>query len=601
MKWNIDAIAKHAAEIVTKESGNILGENQFSMVLSRIKKRMIDLGNIDANDYYNYLTSNYKKESSYLVGLLTTHHTFFFREFCHFEFILENLSSIVERVKERGEKKIKIFSAACSRGHEVYSLAMFFDFHLKNFPGIDYEIWGTDIDEGSVKIAQNGVYNYNEVKSIPQNYLANHWKRGTGDISHFAKIKDEIKSKCKFSVMNLMTPKSYLEGSKFDIVFCRNAFIYFESDVIFKIVNEIRPFIYQNGFFITGLSESLKTLDIPKQTLAPSVYCFDIPQKETVVEKNTERKIVEKVVSLIPKPIRILTVDDSQSVLKLLAKIFQGDNSFELVGSAKNGVEAEEFLKKNKVDAMTLDIHMPEMDGVEYLKKNFKKGHPHVVVVSSASREDTRYAQEPLKNGACDFVEKPALNNLNERSEEIKNKIKMAFLRDNSKVLSNLDSSFKSDFKIKNVERKARMFFLNFSDVEKVSLLLKELKENQPPCFVFLEGNSNYLDLVKDKLSELKNVSLFQEGMKLESDNIYICDASEHLGKVIDEIKSYKKSVGVFGICSSKVSDKIIHMDNAQVLIEDLPETNLDLREVVTDIFPWTSFSHVGTEFLAKD
>ena len=66
-------------------------------------------------------------------------------------------------------------------------------------------------------------------------------------------------------------------------------------------------------------------------------------------------------------------------------RIFSDDDGFEIVASAGNGVEAMEALKKTKIDIMTLDIHMPEMDGVTYLSKNFNSSHPPVVMISSAS------------------------------------------------------------------------------------------------------------------------------------------------------------------------------------------------------------------------
>ena len=66
------------------------------------------------------------------------------------------------------------------------------------------------------------------------------------------------------------------------------------------------------------------------------------------------------------------------------------------------------------------------MDGIEYLSKNFNGGHPPVVMISSASREDADTAMKALKLGATDFVEKPSLQNLEEKGEEIRTKLKSA-------------------------------------------------------------------------------------------------------------------------------------------------------------------------------
>lgn len=606
--WDIISLANYVSEIVSKESGNILGPAQQSMVMSRLKKRMMTLGTHTPESYYEYLTKNYNKESSQLISMLTTHHTYFFREFTHFEYLLTNLDSIVANAKNRGDSTIRVLSAACSRGQEVYSLAMFFNHHLKNYPGMKYEIVGTDIDPESVKIAQNGVYRYREIKSIPTVYLTGNWMRGSGEISKFAKVNSHIKENCSFGVMNLLAPEKFIGGKKFDIVFCRNVFIYFDQTSIEKIVNNFSKFLHKNALFITGISESLKHTKLEFQTMAPSVYCLD--PEEKVVEKPRPLSIVkDKTVPrtspiaktpIIPKPIRMLVVDDSSSVLKLLSKIFEKDDDFELVGTAMNGLEAQEFLKNNKVDAMTLDIHMPEMDGVEYLKKNFRSGHPNVVVVSSASREDTRYAQETLNNGACDFVEKPALNNLKERAEEIKNKIKMSFLNA-APVVTKVDRSFQKSFDIKNPETKARFFVGSFSDKKKIIASLDELRGNQPPVFLFFEGNGNFLEMISEEFKSVPNIQVYDGSTELENNSVYICDFKEHFEDINSKTKSFKKSLSVFGIVSRSVENSFFDLNDTQILIEDTGDINDSIKEVVSDIFPWTSFAHLGTEYLADD
>lgn len=603
LNWDMDAVVEYTAGIVAKESGNVLGESQKSMVTNRVKKRMIDLGDLSPEEYYNHLKTNYITESSHLISLLTTHHTFFFREFGHFEFIIQHLDEIVQRVKARGDNKIRILSAACSRGQEVYSLSMLLNHHLRGFPGISYEIIGTDIDPESIKIAKNGVYNYSEVKSIPKVYLNGNWQRGTGDISNFAKVKKHIKENCEFDTMNLLTPERVLSGRKFDLIMCRNVFIYFNQTDIEKIVKKLKDFMHPNAYFISGLSESLKSLDMPKQSPAPSVYILEEAKTKAKESNETKVKEVSKARTfvkkpLIPKPIKLLCVDDSKSILKLLSKIFSDDPDFEVVGTAENGIQAEEFLKKNKVDAMTLDIHMPEMNGVEYLKKNHNFSHPKVVVVSSASREDSRYAMETLKHGAADFVEKPALDNLKERADEIKNKIKMSFLNDQSHV-SKVEASFQKDFVFQNTENMARFFVLNFSDKNKVVATIKELRGKQPPICLFFEGNSNFLDSIKDELNLPGKVSLF-EGQELREEEIYHCDAKEHLDELSKKCQGYKLTFGVFGIVSKYIEQKVIEYHYPQVLIEDTDSINESIKEIANDVFPWTSFSHVGTEYLSK-
>src|SRR5690606_16290306 len=227
--YDYSMLVNHVSELVAKVSGNRFGEKQKHMVETRLKKRMIDMGFEAPDDYLNFVKKNTEKEIDYLISLLTTHHTFFFREFTQFEYLANNLATLVEEVKKRGEKKLRALTLACSRGHETYSLAMFLSHHLESLdPSIDFEIHASDIDRESISYARNGVYRYEEIQSIPLHYLGKNWARGKGEIKDFAKIKDYLKQKCHFEVGNLLNLGKELDDKKYDIIFCRNVFIYFE-------------------------------------------------------------------------------------------------------------------------------------------------------------------------------------------------------------------------------------------------------------------------------------------------------------------------------------------------------------------------------------
>ncbi len=564
LKYNDEVVMarviKKVSDIVAKESGNVFGEDQYSMVVNRIRKRMIDLGNLAAEEYEVHLQNNEMSESDFLVSLLTTHHTFFFREFAHFEFLIGHIDTLVNNVKKRGDNTISIYSAACSRGQEVYSLAMLFKTHMAGkYPGITFHVFGTDIDPKSVDYGVNGVFPYHEVKSIPKMYLSGNWQRGTGTIAKFARVKKELQKYCSFAPGNLLDIKKTVSGKKFDIILCRNVLIYFKHEDTEKIVNDIKDYIHPGGVLITGLSESLKSLKNPPRGLAPSVYSFeDAPVSEVenlhITQENpATTSVVKTHTGGIPSPVRILCVDDSPVIVKLLSKIFQKDPDFELVGVATNGIEAAEFLKNNEVDAMTLDIHMPEMDGVEYLKKHHHASHPKVVVVSSASREDSRYALETLKHGAVDFVEKPSLNNIGERAEEIKMKIKMAFFQSSKDTgLSSVDHDFSQNFDIENVDDKARAYIGSFSHLNAMTASLKELRGNQPPIFIFFEGNQNYLDGICESVSS--NTSwpchVWDEAVEVKSHTVFICDLARDMSRLLELYKDRPTSISIFGQCS---------------------------------------------------
>jgi chemotaxis protein methyltransferase CheR len=605
-----DNLIKTVSEIVAKISGNVLEEKQALMVQTRVKKRMLELGFQTPEQYLSFLKKNMEKESGVLVSLLTTHHTFFFREFNHFEYIKANLAKIVGDVKARGDNTIKIWSAACSRGQEVYSLAMFLDFYLpKVDPSMKYHIFGSDIDPESVKVATNGVYHRREIKSVPMNYLSDHWARGKGDISDFVKAKKTLTSNVSFRPLNLLDFKKHVRGEKFDIIFCRNVFIYFRPEQIKTIMNDFLDFMYDTSFFFSGISESLGGLDLEISNVGPSIYTHKVAPKPVEVSTAAAPKVAPVAAPVaklpeMPSVLKVLCVDDSSSILTLLKKIFGSDDSFEVVGVAKNGIEAHEMVEKHKPDIMTLDIHMPEMDGVSYLQKHYKKGHPPVVMISSASRDDSDAAMKALRSGASDFIEKPALNNIMERGEEIKTKLKVAYMDRmfETSHVSSVDKEFEHKIVIGEADTKFRAIYSSITDQKKVELFFSELHDAQPPTVMFFEGQDNILEALKGELSgKLKyKVELLDEiPTSFAKDTVYLADFKKLYDPICSREKSKKTSFLVFGKASKHAGDKMLEWDNAHLLVEDL-NYKCELTEVATDVVPVTSFAYMSSDYLSK-
>lgn len=608
-----DKLISRVSSIVAKISGNVLDEKQALMVQTRVKKRMMELGIATPLDYLNYLEKNLNSESGVLVSLLTTHHTFFFREFNHFEYIKANLASIVTNVKKRGDNTLTIWSAACSRGQEVYSLSMFLNFYLPKIdPTMKFKIFGSDIDPESVKIAQNGVYHRREIKTVPMNYLADHWARGKGEIEEFVKAKKSITEFCEFKTINLLELKNQMPAKKFDIIFCRNVFIYFRPEQIKSIMNNFMSMLHPTGIFFSGISESLGGLNLEIDSIGPSIY---VHKSAKVVEPSVASislpaakpvmvSPAASVLPSLPSILKVVCVDDSSSILTLLKKVFGPESGFEVVGTAKNGIEANEVISKLKPDLVTLDIHMPEMDGVTYLEKYYKSSHPPVVMISSASRDDSDAAMKALRAGASDFIEKPALNNLMERGEEIKTKLKVAYMDKafTTSHVSSVDKEFEKKIMVANPEAKFRTIYSSVSDQKKVFKFFNELHDVQPPTVMFFEGQDNLLEaLSKDFKTKIKYDVKVIDSMpaSFEKNTVYLADFKKMFDDVCSKNKSKPTSWLVFGKASKHASDKILEWENAHLLVEDL-NYKCELTEIAADVVPATSFAYMSCEWLSK-
>jgi two-component system chemotaxis response regulator CheB len=108
------------------------------------------------------------------------------------------------------------------------------------------------------------------------------------------------------------------------------------------------------------------------------------------------------------KKIRVLIVDDSAFMRKVLADIISEDPSLEVIGKARNGQEALLLVRKHSPDVITLDMEMPGKNGLEVLREIMAIQPTPVVMVSSLTREGANVTMQALDSGAVDFVTKPS-------------------------------------------------------------------------------------------------------------------------------------------------------------------------------------------------
>ena len=109
------------------------------------------------------------------------------------------------------------------------------------------------------------------------------------------------------------------------------------------------------------------------------------------------------------KKLKVIDVDDSALMRKIISDMINSNNDMEVVATARNGQELMNKLESYVPDVITLDVEMPVMDGITTLKKlKEKKNHPKVIMVSSLTGEDSKITLECLDLGAFDFIMKPS-------------------------------------------------------------------------------------------------------------------------------------------------------------------------------------------------
>ena len=127
--------------------------------------------------------------------------------------------------------------------------------------------------------------------------------------------------------------------------------------------------------------------------------------------------------------IRLLIIDDSALIRQMLTQIFSSSEEIEVVGTAVDPIVAREKIKKLNPDVLTLDIEMPRMDGLTFLRNLMRLRPMPVVMISTLTEKGAAVTLEALELGAVDFVAKPKVdvsNSLNDYAEDIITKVKMA-------------------------------------------------------------------------------------------------------------------------------------------------------------------------------
>ncbi len=124
--------------------------------------------------------------------------------------------------------------------------------------------------------------------------------------------------------------------------------------------------------------------------------------------------------------IKVLIVDDSAFIRVLLTEILHSSDQIEVVATAENPLDAREKIKKYKPDVITLDVEMPEMDGITFLKNIMRLRPMPVIMVSTLTQAGADITIEALETGAFDFIAKPTSdvkNQLTELADELIDKV----------------------------------------------------------------------------------------------------------------------------------------------------------------------------------
>ncbi|WPC43455.1 chemotaxis response regulator protein-glutamate methylesterase [Clostridium sp. JS66] len=183
------------------------------------------------------------------------------------------------------------------------------------------------------------------------------------------------------------------------------------------------------------------------------------------------------------KKVRVLVVDDSLIFRETVAKGIAKDRGIEVVGTASDPFDARDKIIEYEPDVITLDVEMPKMNGIEFLKRLMPQYPLPVVVVSAVSSN----VFDALNAGAVDFVTKPdgrSVNGLEGFIKELVTKIKIASVAKVAHWKKKGDERFSNNVISSNVSNKIIAIGSSTGGTEAVATILKMLPKNIPPIVV---------------------------------------------------------------------------------------------------------------------
>jgi two-component system chemotaxis response regulator CheB len=240
------------------------------------------------------------------------------------------------------------------------------------------------------------------------------------------------------------------------------------------------------------------------------------------------------------KPIKVLIIDDSSAIRAVVNEVLKDDPDIEVVGEAEDPFVAREKIKKLNPDVLTLDVEMPKMDGITFLKNLMRLRPMPVVMFSSLTTKGADITLEALELGAIDFISKPSFEELIAGKSIFKanlvRKIKFAATINNrnhqiTNIASKLSNSEVNQFS--GCQRSNHIVAIGASTggIEAVKRIITTLPSNSPPVVVTIHIPETFSARFAARVNSdcVVNVQEARHGQKIKEGNVYIAPGNMHL------------------------------------------------------------------------
>lgn len=247
---------------IYRQCGIRLQDGKQSLVRNRLEKRLRGLRLTSYDEYIDYLQNDSSgSEMDSFVDTLTTNKTSFFRESRHFDFLREHVLPGLANAR-----RVRVWSAACSTGAEVWSLAITLAEAWPDLPARDVRLLATDICRTVLADARAAVYNDDDVQGVPPHLLLRYFSRTPEGF----RVMDKLRRLVTVARLNLIG--EWPMRGPFDVIFCRNVMIYFDRQTQERLVQRLGSLLAPGGYLFVGHAETLTSLHHNLEIVSPAVY-----------------------------------------------------------------------------------------------------------------------------------------------------------------------------------------------------------------------------------------------------------------------------------------------------------------------------------------
>jgi len=257
-------------DVVRQRSAIVLDGEKAYLADSRLTPVARSLGYPSADEFIlDARRSRSPRLIQSMVEAMTTNETSFFRDAHPFEILRTHvLPSLINR--RSGERRLAIWSNACSSGQEIYSIAIILEEHFPELRDWNVRLIASDLSTRVLNQAREGLYNQTEInRGVPPTMLTKYFQRRG---QHW-QVSEHLRRKVEFRSLNLIEPFPMLPAM--DVVFLRNVLIYFSMETKRDILRRVDAVMSEDGFLFFGGGESMVNLNTrftPLRTNSGIVY-----------------------------------------------------------------------------------------------------------------------------------------------------------------------------------------------------------------------------------------------------------------------------------------------------------------------------------------